>query len=84
VTNRETVLDAKVQLERVYPYITEIMFEPAGGPVTTVDGPRIDINAVRPIDAVMEFWSELEGSAPEDNLLDILTSAVETAERNEP
>lgn len=83
ITNRETVLDAKAKLERVYPYITEIRPEPEGGPVTAVGGPRITVNELQPIDAVTEFWTELEGSAPEDELLEILTGAVDTAQRNQ-
>lgn len=83
ITNRETVLDAKAKLERVYPYITEIRPEPEGGPVTAVDGPRITVNELQPIDAVTEFWTELEGSAPDGELLEILTSAVDTAERSQ-
>lgn len=83
ITNRETVLDAKATLERVYPYITEIRPEPEGGEVNALDGPRITVNELRPIDAVTEFWTELEGSAPDGELLEILTSAVDTAERSQ-
>ena len=83
VTNRETVLDAKAKLETIYPYVTEVLLQPAGGTLTTIDGPRISVNELQPLDAVTEFWTDLEGGPPEGELLDILTSAVDTALRSE-
>lgn len=81
VTDRETVLDAKARLERVYPHVVEVRLEPAGGRATVAAGPTVEIHELRPIDAVTDFWVELEGSEPDGDLLDILTSAVATAER---
>ena len=80
VTDRETVLDAKARLEALYPHIVEVRLEPAGGRATAV-GPAVEIHELRPIDAVTGFWTDLEGSEPEGDLLDILISAVATAER---
>jgi hypothetical protein len=51
--------------------------------LTTIDGPRIAVNELQPLDAVTEFWTDLEGGPPEGELLDILTSAVDTALRSE-
>lgn len=81
VTDRETVLDAKARLERVYPHVVEVRLEPAGGRAAVAAGPAVEIHELRPIDAVTGFWAELEGSKPDGDLLDILTSAVATAER---
>ena len=81
VTDRETVLDAKARLERVYPHVVEVRLEPAGGRAAVAAGPTVEIHELRPIDAVTGFWADLEGSEPDGDLLDILTSAVTTAER---
>ena len=81
VTDRETVLDAKARLERVYPHVVEVRLEPAGGRAAVAAGPTVEIHELRPIDAVTGFWADLEGSEPDGDLLDILTSAVATAER---
>ena len=81
VTDRDTVLDAKARLERVYPHVVEVRLEPAGGRATVAAGPTVEIHELRPIDAVTDFWAELEGSEPDGDLLNILTSAVATAER---
>ena len=81
VTDRETVLDAKARLERVYPHVVEVRLEPAGGRAAVAAGPTVEIHELRPIDAVTGFWADLEGSEPDGDLLDILTSTVATAER---
>lgn len=75
ITDRETVIDAKSKLEVLYPHVVEIRPEPAGGP-TVVTGPSTAIDRLEPADAVTEFWTEIEGSAPEGALLSILQSAV--------
>ena len=81
VTDRETVLDAKARLERVYPHVVEVRLEPARGRAAVAVGPTVEIHELRPIDAVTGFWAELEGAEPDGELLDVLTSAVATAER---
>lgn len=75
ITDRETVIDAKSKLEVLYPHVIEIRPEPAGGPAV-VTGPSTAIDRLEPADAVVEFWTEIEGSAPEGALLSILQSAV--------
>lgn len=82
ITDHETVLDAKAKLEQVYPHIIEIRLQPAGGP-TQIDGPQVAIDEMRPIDAVTEFWSDVERAEPNRDVLDILTGAVTAAMRGE-
>jgi exonuclease SbcD len=75
ITDRETVIDAKSKLEMVYPHVVEIRPEPTGDP-TVVTGPSTTIDRLEPADAVIEFWTEVEGSAPDGELLSILQGAV--------
>ena len=82
VTDHETVLDAKAKLEQVYPHVVEVRLQPAGGPAQ-IDGPQVEIHELRPIDAVTEFWSEVERAEPSGDLLDILTDAVTAAMRGD-
>ncbi len=78
VTDRETVLDAKSRLERVYPHVVEIRLEPEGG-LGPGPGPRPLVETLSPFDATTAFWSELEGSEPVGELLDVLRDAVVSA-----
>lgn len=78
VTDRQTVLDAKAKLEAVYPHVVEIRLEPDGGPVA-IDGPSVRVDRLRPADAVVEFWTDVEDETPEGELLDLLHGAVAAA-----
>lgn len=78
VTDRETVLDAKSRLEAVYPHVVEIRLEPEGAPVS-VSGLTERIEVVTPFDATLAFWADIEGSAPEGDVLDVLRQGVATA-----
>lgn len=80
VTDRETVLDARSRLERVYPHVIEVCLEPDGVPVE-LTGPSAPTKSITPFEATVEFWTEIEGSDPDDELLDVLRSAVASATR---
>jgi len=82
VTDRETVLDAKARLEQVYPHVVEVRLDPSGARQGTAAGPTAEIHELRPLDALTGFWTEIEGSEPDGELLDILTAAVDTADRD--
>ena len=75
VTDRDTVIEAKARLEAVYPHITEVRLEPVGG-ITLNDEAVPNIADVDPIDAVRTFWTEVEGSAPDDDTDAVLIEAV--------
>lgn len=79
VTDRGTVVDAKAKLEDVYPYVVEIRLEPEGGS-SQVAGPSVTIDRMTPAEAVVDFWTEVEGSHPDEALLGLLHGAVATAE----
>lgn len=83
VTNRETVLDAKARLERVYPHVVEVRLEPAGrrAGAAGISGSGPEIPELLPLDAVKDFWEEMEGSGPDGELLQVLTTAVRRADR---
>lgn len=82
VTDRETVLDAKARLEQVYPYVVEVRLDPVGARQGLTAGPSVEIHELRPLDAVTGFWAEIEGAEPDGELLDILSSAVTSADRS--
>ena len=75
VTDRDTVIEAKARLEAIYPHITEVRLEPVGG-ITLNDEVVPNIADVDPIDAVRTFWTEVEGSAPDDDTDAVLIEAV--------
>lgn len=75
VTDRDTVIEAKARLEAIYPHITEVRLEPVGG-ITLNDEAVPNIADVDPIDAVRTFWTEVEGSAPDDDTDAVLIEAV--------
>jgi exonuclease SbcD len=78
VTDRQTVLDAKAKLESVYPHVVEIRLEPEGGPVRMA-GPTVTVERMTPADAVVEFWTDVEGEQPDQALLGLLHGAVDAA-----
>lgn len=78
VTDRETVLDAKSRLEKLYPHVVEVRLEPEGAPAV-LSGPQERIEVMTPLQATTEFWAEIEGSAPEGELHGILAGAVAQA-----
>jgi exonuclease SbcD len=78
VTDRQTVLDAKSRLERVYPHVVEIRLEPEGV-TSSFAGPAERIEVISPFDATTAFWTEIEGLAPDAELLDVLRQGVVTA-----
>jgi len=80
ITNRETVLDAKARLERVYPQVVEVRLEPPSGSQPP-PGPPPGDPELPPLNAVKSFWAEMEGSEPDGEVLEILTAAVTVAER---
>lgn len=80
VTDRATVLDAKVRLAAVYPFVTEIRLRPDG--VVPGAAPSTVTSAVAsrtPIDAVHAFWDAVEGAAPEESVDALLTEATTRA-----
>lgn len=81
ITDRETVLDAKARLERVYPNVVEIRLEPVGrtGPIDEIT--PVSIDRVTPLDATLQFWEALEGSPPDDETEAVLRGAVEHSMR---
>jgi DNA repair protein SbcD/Mre11 len=78
VTDRETVLDAKVRLQQLYPWVVEVRLVPAGVEGTNVDAP-IEIRELSPLDATRQFWEAAEGSPPDDATLELLLEAVGAA-----
>lgn len=78
VTDRHTVLDAKSRLERVYPHVVEIRLEPEGA-ASSFAGPAERIEVISPFEATTSFWTEIEGSTPDGELLDVLRQGVATA-----
>lgn len=79
VTDRETVLDAKLRLEQRMPWVVEVHLQPEGLPLY-VEDPRGPIEKLTPERAVSEFWEVMEGSAPEAEITEILHAAIEVAQ----
>lgn len=76
VTDRETVLDARSRLGEVYPYLAEVRLVPEGvvpgaGLVASPGSRELD-----PLDAIRQFWVEVEGSAPPDEIDGLLVDAL--------
>lgn len=80
VTDRGTVLDAKAQLEAVYPHVVEIRLEPEGVP-DRPDDPAATIAELSPMEATLDFWEAIEGSPPDPDIARALQSAVEVGVR---
>jgi DNA repair protein SbcD/Mre11 len=80
VTNRETVLDAKAKLAKVYPWIVEVRLVRYGAPegVTT---PSAEVHQLRPLEVVNRFWQEVEGRPPSPEQARILEENLEFAGR---
>ena len=85
VTDRETVLDARSRLGTVYPLLAEVRLAPEGldlGALTTVGAATRELD---PLEATRQFWAEVEGSAPPDEIDALLVDALRTAvERSRP
>jgi exonuclease SbcD len=85
VTDRETVLDARSRLGTVYPLLAEVRLAPEGldlGALTTVGAATRELD---PLEATRQFWAEVEGAAPPDEIDALLVDALRTAvERSRP
>ena len=75
VTDRETVLDAKASLSRLYPHIVEVKLQPVGVNVVGDEAPP-EIRELSPLEATFEFWRAAEGSDPDDAMGDLLVEVV--------
>lgn len=82
ITDQETILDAKVRLEAVMPFVVEVRVDPEGRPlrVEDPDGPVEDLT---PEQAIDQFWEVIEGSAPNGEIREVLHGAIEAARRVE-
>jgi exonuclease SbcD len=82
ITDRGTVLDAKARLEAVYPWVVEVRLQPVGRPETipVASQPTADVS---PLDATVGFWTDLEGSAPDGLIAEILTAAVASSTKED-
>jgi acyl-coenzyme A thioesterase PaaI-like protein len=58
--------------------VVEIRLEPEGGPVRMA-GPTVTVERMTPADAVVEFWTDVEGEQPDQALLGLLHGAVDAA-----
>jgi DNA repair protein SbcD/Mre11 len=81
VTDRETVLDAKVRLERVYPHVVEVRLEPAAaGSADEGEGPPGPNPPPKsPLEATQSFWEAVEGAEPDSLIVELLSRAVQEA-----
>jgi len=76
LTDRETVIDAKVRLQGVYPYIAEIDHRrptPASGSAESTGVLRRRISV---IDAARAFWEAAEGAPPDPDTDALLVDAT--------
>lgn len=76
VTDRATVLDAKVRLEGMYPQVVEIRLEPAGRPIGSDVIEVSPGEPMAPIDATRSFWEAMEGALPDADTDALLTRVV--------
>lgn len=76
VTNRETVLDAKARLERVYPQVIEVRLEPVGRATDSAIDHAVPVERMEPIDATRSFWEAIEGAPPDAETEALLVRAV--------
>ena len=84
VTDRETVLDAKVRLEAIYPHIVEVRLEPEEGPDGAAAGTHPSIDKISPQEAAMDFWAAVEGSPADEDTEVVLHQAITAALRVAP
>lgn len=78
VTDRGTVIDAKAKLEDVYPHVVEIRLEPEGGQ-SEVAGPSVTVDRMTPVEAVVDFWEDVEGEEPDEALRGLFADAIAKA-----
>ncbi len=83
VTDRDTVLDAKVRLAERYPHIVEVKLAPLRDGEAAADAPAT-IATMTPIEATRAFWEAAEGAPPDDEIDAVLRDALTTAEGGEP
>lgn len=78
LTDRTTVLDARIRLMTRYPHLVEVQLRPGGFEPTAptlVDG----IAELEPIDAVRGFWLAVEDEQPDDGTDGLLREATTRA-----
>ncbi len=78
VTNRETVTEARAQLQGVYPHVVEVRLAPPVEAGAGTSAPS-DIRSLSPLEAVEQFWLAAEGGPPVSAELELLTDVVRSA-----
>lgn len=78
VTDRETVLDARSRLERRYAHVLEVRLEPQGFDLTAAATAAPGSRDLDPLEVTRQFWTEVEGSAPADEIDALLVDALRT------
>jgi DNA repair protein SbcD/Mre11 len=82
VTDRQTVLDAKAKLAKLYPWVVEVRLERRGAPEGATTAP-VDVRSRQPLEVVERFWQEVEGAPPDPEQKRVLVESLEAAGREE-
>lgn len=85
LTDAEHVLDAKLRLQRRFPYVTEVLLvPPERDDVDVVCPQRL---ALDPLDAALAFWSEVTGRpaspAERDEIATVMSAATREVRRRD-
>ncbi len=78
VTDRETVLDARSRLDQRYKHVVEVRLEPEGVDLNAAATVAAGSRDLDPLEVTRQFWTEVEGSAPPDEIDALLVDALRT------
>ena len=78
VTDRETVLDARSRLDQRYKHVVEVRLEPEGVDPSATATATAGSRDLDPLEVTRQFWTEVEGSAPPDQIDALLVDALRT------
>ena len=79
ITDPGVVLDAKMRLQAVYPYVIEIEMRPEGKPVGPDGLPAPDARRISAIEAVELFWLEATDTDPNAAERELIGAALTAA-----
>lgn len=81
LTDRSYVVDARARLAARFPHVVEVLLEPTD-PFDRSARPAVPGVArarLAPVDAAAQFWSDVVGEAPDDDVRALLTSVLDQA-----